>query len=205
MPLGLRGSTSVDCLLGPANTSVALSVTRLNCANPPHKLRKSLSQIAQTNPLNCANQRAIQNRASTDKARQHKGLSHQCGPSLTQNETETNSNMERKTKYKTEPNGWARILTERKAVGQRNRLTLSSSRYSLSEYPNCGLIIGLKPKRWPTKRRSFWMAKQAPALKGWGPFWGPKLNSLANLAILINVLRCYFDSGTDHLKSMKNP
>ena len=55
MPLELRGSTSVDCLLGPANTSVALSVARLNCANPPHKLRKSLSQIAQTNPLNCAN------------------------------------------------------------------------------------------------------------------------------------------------------
>ena len=68
-------------MLGPANTSVALSVSRSNCANPPHKLRKSLSQIAQTNPLNCANQRAIQNRASTDKARQHKGLWCLCGPS----------------------------------------------------------------------------------------------------------------------------
>ncbi len=79
MPLGLRGSTSVDCLLGPANTSVALSVSRSNCANPPHKLRKSLSQIAQTNPLNCANQRASRVIATTSKARRHKGLRNLCG------------------------------------------------------------------------------------------------------------------------------
>ena len=115
MPLGLRGSTSVDCLLGPANTSVALSVARSNCANPPHKLRKSLSQIAQTNPLNCANQRASRVIATTAKARRHKGLWRLCGPSGA------------KTKPK-------RIATWSANETQRN-----TNGYSQSEYPNHGL------------------------------------------------------------------
>ena len=48
-------------------------------------------------------------------------------------------------------------VPQRMVIRDRNG---NENGYQHGERPNMGLIIGLKPKRWPTKRRSSWMAKR---------------------------------------------